>query len=545
MLVVIKAGAAFVLLGPSYPSPRLQEICTLVRSNVILCSQQHATKAQHLGSVVVSVDGEDSHDWRCHQVDQLRSTVQPSNALYAVFTSGSTGKPKGIVIQHDSFCTSALAYMKAAGLDAQMRALQFSSYGFDVSISDTLVTFLAGACICVPSDLERSSDLPGAVARMDVNFADLTPSALQWLSPADVPSIRTFALGGEAMSQTIIAKWCGQVRLRDAYGPAECCMLSTLQPNVSTIDPSNIGYATGGACWVVDKADTTKLIPIGAVGELLIEGPVVGRGYIGDPEKTAASFVEDLPWLESVRGSRKARFYKTGDLVRYRPDGSLVFIGRKDTQVKVRGQRVELGEVERHVLQNLPRGTDVSAVAEVIAPADSNRPILAVFLCLGYVARGSPYAVRQVLGVCTAQLEGALTEQLPIYMVPSAYIPVECIPLTATGKTDRKRLREMGASWRLDELAALETSASHRAGPTTEMERLLQGIWAPALNLPADRIGIHDSFFRPGGDSILAMKAAALARSRSIKLSVRGIFEHRQLRRFAEALSAAPELPCI
>lgn len=136
-----------------------------------------------------------------------------------------------------------------------MRALQFSSYGFDVSISDTLVTLLAGGCICVPSDLERSNDLPGAVARMDVNFADLTPSVLQSLSPADVPSIRTLVLCGEAMSQTIIAKWGGQVCLLNAYGPAESCMLSTLQPNVSMIDPSNIGYATGGACWVVDKAD--------------------------------------------------------------------------------------------------------------------------------------------------------------------------------------------------------------------------------------------------------------------------------------------------
>ncbi|GFF93083.1 hypothetical protein IFM60648_09964, partial [Aspergillus lentulus] len=166
--------------------------------------------------------------------------------------------------------------------------------GFDVSISDTLVTLLAGGCICVPSDLERSNDLPGAVARMDVNFADLTPSVLQSLSPADVPSIRTLVLGCEAMTQTMIAKWSGQVCLLNAYGPAELCMLSTLQPNVSMIDPSNIGYATGGACWAVDKVDATKLMPIGAVGELLIEGPVVGRGYIIDPEKTAASFVEDL-----------------------------------------------------------------------------------------------------------------------------------------------------------------------------------------------------------------------------------------------------------
>ncbi|KAF4209884.1 hypothetical protein CNMCM5878_005007 [Aspergillus fumigatiaffinis] len=230
---------------------------------------------------------------------------------------------------------------------------------------------------------------------MDVNFADLTPSVLQSLSPADVPSIRTLVLGGEAMSRTIVAKCGGQVRLLNAYGPAECCMLSTLQPNVSTIDPSNIGYATGGACWVVDKADATKLMPIGAVGEL-------ASGATGKPGSTRQG-----TWSSTAQ-----------------TDHSL---GRKDTQVKVRGQRVELGEVEHHVIQNLPRGTDVSAVAEVISPADSNRPILAVFLCLGDAARGSPDAVRQVLGVCTAQPEGALTEQLPICMVPSAYIPVECI----------------------------------------------------------------------------------------------------------------------
>ncbi|GFF94431.1 hypothetical protein IFM47457_11340 [Aspergillus lentulus] len=127
MLAVSKAGAAFVLPSPSYPSPRLQEICTLVRADLILYSQQHTAKAQHLASAVVSVDAEDGHNWRSHLVDQLRSTVQPSNALYAAFTSGSSGKPKGIVTQHDSLCTSALVYIKAGGLNAQMRALQFSS----------------------------------------------------------------------------------------------------------------------------------------------------------------------------------------------------------------------------------------------------------------------------------------------------------------------------------------------------------------------------------------------------------------------------------
>ncbi|PKY04560.1 acetyl-CoA synthetase-like protein, partial [Aspergillus campestris IBT 28561] len=530
MLAVMKVGAAFVLLDPSYPIQRLKEICQAVEADVVLCSGRNISKSAQIAPQVVPVDWDES-TWSRHKAEQLPSTVQPCDALYAVFTSGSTGKPKGIIIEHGSFSLTAQAYLKTAKLDTQMRALQFASYGFDVSISDMLVTLMAGGCICIPSDAERVTDLAESISRMGVNFADLTPSVLRSLSPADVPSIQTLVLGGETMSKTIIEKWKGHVRLLNAYGPAECCMLSTIQCNVSTSDPSNIGYATGGVCWVVDKTDYTRLVPVGAVGELLIEGPVVGRGYIHEPERTSQSFIEEVAWLTTFRGSSRSRLFRTGDLVRYNPDGSLVFIGRKDTQVKLRGQRIELGEVEHHTRECFPEAGDV--VAEVVTPNETARPpILVAFIFPGSPNNNSTDIIAAPTDLFRSTIpaaEAQLHDRVPGYMVPAVFLPLATIPLTATGKTDRRRLRDHAATLSRAEIESYNVSITVKRMPVTETEWTLQSLWGQVLNMPSDAIGVDDTFFRLGGDSITAMQLSSLARAAGLSLTVSDIFQFKSI----------------
>jgi aryl carrier-like protein len=348
--------------------------------------------------------------------------------------------------------------------------------------------------------------------------------------------------------------WRGRTLAVNAYGPSECGVLSTVCMETMTgSEPSNIGSGVGCVTWIVDPADHERLVPIGAVGELLIEGPIVGRGYLGDPEKTAAAFVEDPPWLLRGGGGvdgRRGRLYKTGDLVRYASDGSLVFVGRKDTQVKVRGQRVELGEVEHHVRQALPEGSDV--VAEVVRPESGrHEPMLVAFVR----PPASPTAetdardvsestsLDELVRKLVAGLDDLLESALPRYMVPSAYVPVDSIPTTATGKTDRKRLRETAAAMTAAELAGWRASIGPKRRPTTDVEQQLATLWAQVLGVDADTIGLDDSFFRLGGDSIAAMKLVAAVRTQDFALTVADVFSQPLLCNQARLLHVVEHSP--
>jgi len=205
-----------------------------------------------------------------------------------------------------------------------------------------------------------------------------------------------------------------------------------------------------------------------------------------DPEKTAVSFVEDPPWLLCGGlgySGRHGRLYKTGDLVRYNPDGTLVFIGRKDAQVKIRGQRVELGEVGYYVRRALEDGGEASVVAEVIRPDGSNNPMLVAFLTISKDTNEPEDKVSEALKYLTKGLEEQLADQLPAYMIPSAYIPIDKVPMTATGKRDRRRLWEIGGSMTLEQLAALNPQRAERREPSTVAEQQLQQLWASVLGI--------------------------------------------------------------
>ncbi|KAE8832659.1 hypothetical protein HRS9122_08372 [Pyrenophora teres f. teres] len=536
MLAVLKAGGAFAPLDPDHPASRHEEIFRQIEAEVVLVSAQHSAHWTISGCHVVTVS--ESFINQLHPVaDMACFSATPGNAAYVLFTSGSTGIPKGVVLEHRAVSTSCLGHGCAFGITNQSRVLQFTSYTFDFCMAEIITTLLYGGCICVPSDQDRRSDLAKTINTMCANWALLTPSVARLLNPGDVPTLTILVIGGEQVTFADWDRWPSDVQLINGYGPTECCIVCTMYTTQS-FKSGTIGTAIASVSWVVDPENHHKLAPLGSIGELLMEGPILSRGYLNDPDKTAAAFIDDPAWLlEGCEGhvGRQGRLYKTGDLVYYNPDGNLVCVGRKDNQTKVRGQRVELGEIEHHIRQCLPEARQM-AVEVVLPSGDRNNATLAAFVRLDdhchntlLVGRAAE-SDRRAHMISLASVEEELAKLLPIYMVPTVFIALEQFPITTSGKTDRKLLREIGASFTPQQIAEMRTSSQGlKRQPSTEAERTMQQLWARVLSLELDTIGLDDSFFRLGGDSIAAMKLVGEARGMGLQFSVADIFRNPKL----------------
>ncbi|TEA22718.1 Nonribosomal peptide synthase 1 [Colletotrichum sidae] len=538
LLAVMKAGAAFALTDPSQPEARLRTIVEQTGATIVVTSQLQSELGRRItpeGTVIIT--SEEVINSESLELASELPDVPPSSPLYIQFTSGSTGKPKGVMISHENFTSGAIPRGDAVGYRAHSRCFDFASYAFDVSIDCMLCTYAAGGCLCIPSDEERMNDLSGAIRNSKCNMAHMTPSVARVLDADIIPSLEVLGLGGEAVSAGDASSWSKTTSVIIAYGPSECTVGCTINNNVKV--STNIGYGVGGLTWITDPDDHERLMPVGAVGELLIEGPVVGLGYLNDKAKTDEVFIEDPAWLLAGGGparGRQGRLYKTGDLVRYDPDGTgaIAFVGRKDQQVKLRGQRIELAEVEHHLRGKMPSG--IKIVAEVIKPGGTE-PTLVAFVVeqqpVENDAEGDVTVFSPEFSQAIAEIDVALGAEIPRYMVPSAYIPLRKMPSLVSGKIDRKRLRELGASMSREQVARLRVAPTEKSDPETEMEKALQQVWTNILGNDA-AIGLHDSFFALGGDSLKAMKLVSAAREQGISLTVASIFNFPSLRDMAQ-----------
>ncbi|PWY90359.1 acetyl-CoA synthetase-like protein [Aspergillus sclerotioniger CBS 115572] len=522
MLAVIKSGGAFVLVDPSFPTERLQSTCNQLDAPMVLSSEKYHHLAEQLSRNVLLINAMDHHS----PASSL-PTVHPNDALYAIFTSGSTGTPKGVIINHSSYATGAQAYTTPACITPTARVLQFASYAFDASIIEHLTTLMAGGCICILSDEERTSSLPEAVAARKANWTWLTPSVVRALDPTDFPTLTHLCLMGESMTRTEIEKWSQHVHLMQAYGPAECSVLATLQPTLSLhSDPRDIGTPRGCNTWIVDWDDHTRLAPVGTIGELLIEGPIVGRGYHGNVALTEGAFLKAPEWMQRFHYA-PARVYRTGDLVQYssRMDGSLLYIARKDTQVKIRGQRLELSEVEYHARVAMDGTFEV--VVDVVK--SGGRAMLALFYvqdvvndCPDVVVLPMSPEQRMVL----VQVRQILESRLPSFMIPTVWIPVTRIPLSPSRKTDRRRLQSLVGDLTPDGykpyiIGGISDNAQGSFNDESEQQHLseneilLQRLIRQVLdgdNEQPSLISIDELFINIGGDSLTALSLTSLAK---------------------------------
>lgn len=537
IMAVMKIGAASVMMDVNQPDARLRTIVHQVKPAVVISSATSKQLAGRLSGSTVIVLDKAQITRLMPPADWVLPTVNPSAKLYVVFTSGSTGIPKGAIISHQNF-TSAIKHQQSLlGFDNHARVYDFASYAFDVAWSNVLHTLTAGACLCVPSEYDRKNNLLSSLRSFQATLVDFTPSLAQSLNPAEVPCLKDVLLSGELLGVDVATNWARSTTVINNYGLAECAVKSHLtRIEGDATAPLSIGYAYGCNSWIVDSNIGDCLAPLGAVGELWLEGPIVGLGYLSDPVKTAAAFLDDPPWLLKGGPShigRRGRLYRTGDLVRYNSDGTLVVTGRKDTQAKIRGQRVELGEIESYIRKTLEFKYESQVVAELITPRDSSSATLVAFIELD---KGPDH--QMAVNKLITRLEDDLKNNLPVYMVPTAYYPMDKIPMTTTGKTDRVGLRQLGATLTLEQLTESHARRGEKRAPTTRIESLLQDLWAALLCIDPDRISIDDNFLRIGGDSILAMQLVGLAYEQGLSLSVANIFLHPRLRDMAKIARA-------
>lgn len=528
-LGVLYAGGAFVVMDATHPVQRLQQIVEDTSAPVVLASSSRGDLCHVIAPQVFVVSPE--------AIAALPSKTSPPvnkatsrNTAYVLFTSGSTGKPKGVVMEHRGVCTAAMEQGKRINMNSSSRVLQYASYAFDSTILETFHTLFHGGCICPLSQEQRMDDIVGAINQLQANWAFFTPSLVRTFQPEQVPCLKTVILGGEALGADNIEVWAKKTYLANGYGPTETCVFSSILDRITESDrPDNIGHAVGGANWVVSADDHNVLVPIGAVGELLIEGPTVARGYLNDKAKTEQMFIERPTWLdEAVLGRPVERVYKTGDLVTMRADGTIFIIGRKDTQVKIRGQRVELGEIEHNLKQKLPDLAHL-AVDQVRLASRDNAKLLAAFICRdGKEKEGEPKTLRidRNLYWELVALTSTITDTLPAYMVPTMFILLDSMPLSSSGKTDRRRLHTVAEQLTDEEITHFSLADVKKRTPATETEKKMQSMWATVLSVPVESIGRDDSFVRLGGDSLAAMKLAALARKAGISIMVDQIFKN-------------------
>jgi amino acid adenylation domain-containing protein/non-ribosomal peptide synthase protein (TIGR01720 family) len=542
MLAVLKAGGAFTLVDPSLPLAHKQVLCDEIACQVLITSAaSHSVLPSVLHTIHVGDGQEDA--WATTSVCESGELppARPDKLAYAVFTSGSTGKPKGVLIEHKSFCASARSQHRHLAIDSATRVLQFSAYSWDVSIMDQLGTLMAGGCVCVPSESQRMDELAVAIRQYGATWVQTTPAVMRLLTPDQVPALQTVVLIGETPSHDDVKTWRRRVSLRETYGPTECSVLATVNGDLAD-DPRNIGRESASVCWIVDAGDYNKLLPVGAIGELLIEGPILGRGYLNDAALTASVFVDNPVWASVLRRLGPVRLYKTGDLAQYCSDGSIRYVRRKDTQLKLRGQRIQPGDIEHHIARSFEGAERV--LVDVLPPTvERSYPALVAFIKDDHVASVSDAAEERldvlappsgVFAAKVAQCQTHLEHHLPKHMVPTLFLPLSWVPMTSTCKTDRRLLRRRaGELSRDDMMQYLAAGPSTKQAPTTDVERTLRDAWSRVLGVPVDAMGIHDSFFRLGGDSMSAMRLVTDCRTVGIAITMQDIFQHRTLYQMA------------
>ncbi|KAI2641171.1 acetyl-CoA synthetase-like protein [Xylaria nigripes] len=527
MLGVIRAGGAFLLLDTSHPVTRLRSICQSISARVSVASRERAHLAADLVTTVLEIGGETTFRLVDGDTESPCSSATAENALYAVSTSGSTGSPKIVVNKHASLHAAVSPYVEAVKLNLESRVFQYASYAFDVTIFDTIMTLISGGCLCVPSNTDRWSDVSNAIRRSRATHVSLTPTVARILDPRDLPDLKTLVLGGEKLEAADFAKWVDNVRVVHLYGASEYTIISI--QSMTSNKPYPVEHPTGNIYWVVNPYNHGKLLPVGAIGELIVEGPMISRGYLNNQEKTAASFIDPPSWLCQLRGDGDCGIiYKSGDLVRYVGGGPLQYVGRKDTQAKLHGQRIELGEIEKHLGLVFPSASHV--VAEVVSLHDSSRPSLLVAFVHDRDDSDPEGVIResgtnQILDEPTSRFHSRITvarsqleKSLPSYMVPAVFLPLATLPLTSTDKINRKLLREV--------VTALKKEKLEQYQPLTG---ILRQYFARVLDLSTERVGGDDHFFHCGGDSLSAIKLVAMARKDNFKLTVQDIFDHPRL----------------
>lgn len=512
LLAILKAGAAYVPLDPAYPASRLEYMLADSGVTLILTHQkvlpQLAEMVQQFEHPLQAIGSLDAAQrpaelsaalqfWdstaSCQYPQNACAKTAPMHLAYIMYTSGSTGLPKGVPIAHFNLVSFFNWTQSYFGFSPEDRVIQYHSLSFDFSVWEIFEALLAGATLCLvpPESTRDMSALAQYIALWSITVLNMTPSQFDVLTSyldttasTTLTTIRTLVIGGEAFPVELAARavqsLAAECRLFNEYGPTETtisCSIFPISREELAHDREHFAMSLGRPLdntqvYVLDPH--LQPVPPGVIGELYIGGVQLARGYWQRPELTAKSFVPN-PFAQKVG----ERLYKTGDLVRFTAGGKLEFLGRIDTQIKLRGFRIELGEIET-ALQRYPK-VEAGVVMAQEDPSGDKR--LVAYLTHQGATPPTP-----------AELRVFLKEHLPEYMIPSAFIALECFPLTSNGKIDRQSLSTLEGVSQQKEIGHDE--------PRTQLEDVLVEIWAETLKV--ETISTHDNFFEVGGHSYLA-----------------------------------------
>jgi amino acid adenylation domain-containing protein/non-ribosomal peptide synthase protein (TIGR01720 family) len=509
LLAVLKAGGAYVPLDPEYPDERLAFIVRDTGLSILLSHSRLAERLRQHEATTVCLDAKAGGIGGLDEGNPV-SSVGGENIAYVIYTSGSTGRPKGVLVRHAAVCNIIQSSLKAYHVGARSRVLQVASLSFDASVLEIFMALSSGAALYMAGrDLVLSSeDLTRLIRDEAITTAALTPALLEFLPTGPFPALRTVLTGGDSCPPETAARWSAGRELFNVYAPTEAtiyCTRHLCEPGSGQAPP--IGRPVAGTrVYLLDAR--LQPVPTGVPGELHIGGGVLARGYFKLPALTAERFIPDPFGAEPG-----ARLYKSGDLARYLPDGQIEFLGRVDHQVKVRGYRIELGEIEATLRRH-------EGLREVLVMVREDEP---------GDKRLAAYVVAQEQGPrpSGAELREYLRGRLPDYMVPSHFVFLERLPLTPTGKLDRKALPR----------PERENEAGEYAGPRTPAEEILCAVWAKVLKLK--RVGIHDNFFELGGDSILSIQIVSRANQAGLNIKPKHVFQHQTIAELAKVAGSA------
>ncbi|MDH6281627.1 non-ribosomal peptide synthase/polyketide synthase [Prescottella agglutinans] len=514
MWAVAKTGAAFVPIDPGLPTDRVVHMLTDSRAAIgLTCASERPGLPDGTTWIVVDDDvtrvaAEHFSHEPVTDADRL-APVGIANTAYMIYTSGSTGLPKGVLVTHAGLSAFASGARPELNIGPQSRVLRFSSASFDASVFEMLQAFSSGATMVVaPPDVYGGLDLVDLLRRQRVSHIISAPTLMNTVDPRGLIDLEAVVVGGDVCTPDLVERFGDVCRFTNSYGPTETTIVITAGDPLAPGDPITIGRPIQGAgALVLDRK--LRPVPVGVVGELYLTGPGLARGYHRRGALTADRFVAD-PF-----GEPGTRMYRTGDEVRWTAAHELEYVGRSDFQVKIRGFRIELGEIDAALLDQ--EGVNFAAT---VAHERAAGPVLVSYVRMDPGAEFDAAAV--VAGVARI---------VPSHMVPAAVVRLDHVPVTPAGKLDRRALP----------LPEFGSDSEEYCAPSTPAEQAIADIVAEVLGL--DRVGVHDSLFALGGDSIVAMQLVSRARAAGLGFTAREVFEHKTVAEIARVSVPIDSVP--
>ncbi|KLJ10032.1 hypothetical protein EMPG_14550 [Blastomyces silverae] len=514
ILAILKVGCAYVALDPGAPEARKKFILADSGAKLLLSTTEKENELK--GLPVLVLDSPGILDGIPSQPPVLEEEIQPQDCCYCLYTSGTTGTPKGCEITHDNVIQAMLSFQRLfdGHWDETSRWLQFAAFHFDVSVLEQYWSWSVGICVTSCPRDTLFADLAGTIRELEITHIDLTPSLARLLDPDEVPSLRrgVFITGGEQLKQEILEAWGEYGVIYNGYGPTEVTIGCTMLPRVpQNGKPSNIGPQFDNVGSIVCKPGTTIPVLRGGVGELCVSGALVGRGYLNRPQLTQEKF-------QYVR-ELDERIYRTGDLVRLLFDGSFCFLGRIDDQVKLRGQRLEIGEINQ-VISSAAEEVEEVVTMVLTHPSQTREQLVSFFTT--NTSRGPDKLTTRIdfdplIYKILSAVNQVCHKMLPGYMVPTHILPVTAFPLNANNKIDQRHLKGIYEDMTLEEMQHLSSQTRNHSQTLSKDVYTIMGLVSKITGIEISGISPWSSIFELGLDSISAISFSRLLRDSGFK----------------------------